>query len=790
MFVDVDLDGRPDLLTVNGHRWDVRDADTYERIRNAFPRVAWNREQGEFPELKTKSVAFRNRGDLTFEDASARWRFGTEASIAHGVALGDLDGDGDMDVTVTRLNAPPVVYRNESAAPRIAVRLRGARAVGAVVRVTASSLPVQRAEVSAGGAYLSGSHEQLTFATGTDSVVMIHVRWRNGLESVIPAAHPNRLYDLDERDAEIVFGSPAPPPPPPPFADVTALLGGHAHVDALLDDAARQPLLPNRLSELGPGVSWVDADGDGRDDLIVAGGRGGALTLLHNGATGFTATRAALTNGDQTTVLPAPDGRGGVRLLVGHANYAAPDTAAAVAAPRVYGFPLTARGVGAAAPVVPGERATVGPLAMGDVNSDGIVDLFLGARVIPGAWPLPAPSRLLLGRADGSFVPDAGNAAAMAGLGLVSGATFTDLDGDGWLDLVAVGEFGPIRLLHNERGRLVDAARRFGLDTLTSRWNGVTAGDFDGDGRLDIVVTSWGRNLPWQVSRARPYVAVIGQWGIRGPGLLFAQRDSADREMPLESFARLGTVWPNVRERIASYADYAKADVDAVLGPMSASAVRIGATTFDHVVLLNRGDRFEVRALPVRAQLAPAFGVVVADFDGNGTEDLFLAQNVSGTEIGTPRFDAGAGQLLLGDGTGEFTALRVPESGIAMLGDGRGAAAADYDGDGRVDLAVAQHAAATRLWRNVRAVPGVRVRVRGSAGNPFGAGVQLRVVGPRRRGPVRELRVGGGYWSTDASTVVLARPADATGVWVRWPSGRAETVPLPRTGNVLELRAP
>ncbi|MFP5353864.1 MAG: FG-GAP repeat domain-containing protein, partial [Gemmatimonadota bacterium] len=159
-FVDVDLDGYEDLIVAAGHRWDIRDADTFDRIRNAFPRVAWNREQGEFPRLAVPSMALRNNGDVTFADAGRRWNFGTDSAIAHGIALADFDGDGDLDPLVTRLGEPPVLYRNESVSARIAVRLAGAspnrRGIGAVVTVRAASLPAQSREVTEGGNYLSG----------------------------------------------------------------------------------------------------------------------------------------------------------------------------------------------------------------------------------------------------------------------------------------------------------------------------------------------------------------------------------------------------------------------------------------------------------------------------------------------------------------------------------------------------------------------------------------------------------------------------------------------------------
>jgi hypothetical protein len=387
-------------------------------------------------------------------------------------------------------------------------------------------------------------------------------------------------------------------------------------------------------------------------------------------------------------------------------------------------------------------------------------------------------------------VSDTANSRLLASLGLASAALFTDLDGDGRPELVVTAEWGPIRVLRNVSGRFRDVTREWGLSGQSSRWNGLAAGDFDGDGRLDLVGTSWGRNISWRATPRRPFELVVGNFG--GPGLsaIPAQRDSATgREMPLESFERLGIAIPSVRQRIATYAAFSAATVDDVLGAASRSAIRVGATTFDHTVLLNRGDHFEARPLPNAAQWAPAFAPVVADFDGDGREDVFLAQNFFPTEVGTPRFDAGAGVVLLGDGQGRFRALGVRQSGIRVLGDQRGAAAADYDGDGRVDLAVSQNGAFTTLWRNRGAAQGLRVRLRESADNPLAIGARLRLTSEHRQGPVRELRAGGGYWSMDAATTVLAPLSGATALWVRWPDGREQTVPLSAGQREVTLRA-
>ncbi|MEY4607927.1 MAG: hypothetical protein RL625_144, partial [Gemmatimonadota bacterium] len=205
--------------------------------------------------------------------------------------------------------------------------------------------------------------------------------------------------------------------------------------------------------------------------------------------------------------------------------------------------------------------------------------------------------------------------------------------------------------------------------------------------------------------------------------------------------------------------------------------------------LMNRGGRFEARPLPAMAQWAPAHGVAVADFDGDGREDLFLAQNLFPTEIGTPRLEAGVGLLLLGDGVGVFRPLALRESGIVIRGDQRGVAVADFDGDGRPDLAVAQNAGPTVLLKNVTGRPGLRVRLAGpDAGNPSAIGAQMRLEGAGWSGPVRSVTLGGGYWSSGSFTGVLSDVRPPRAVWVRWPSGREERYPVSGDAREVVLR--
>jgi hypothetical protein len=785
LFLDVDLDGWEDILIGTGHRWDVMDGDTQYRLRNRLQEIDWRRMLFEYPPLELPNVALRNRGDLTFEDASRAWRFDLGPDISHGMAVADLDGDGDLDVVINRLGMPAAVLRNDTPAPRIAIRLRGdplnTAGIGSRVRLLGGAVPLQQREVIAGGLYLSDSDDLLTFATGQASEVTIEVDWRDRRRTVIEGARPNRLYEIES--------SPPGPlslrergdswPDRALFEDISDQLGGHRHVEPYFDDYARQLLLPNAFSQLGPGVAWDDVDGDGHEDLIVGAGRTGTLAWFRNDGIRLrpAATRVAPAHVDLTTVLGWPDGRGGRAVLAGVSSYEMGAISHALAVPSVVGYSLA---TGAMTPLVPGDSASVGPLALADYDADGDLDLFVGGRIFPGGYPLSPSSRLY--RNDGGrLVSDSANNKLFAGMGMVSAALFTDIDGDGDPDLLVAIEWGTVRLFLNEGGRFRPASQLPGLSGLYSRWNGVATGDLDGDGRLDIVATSWGRNTDYHASQDGPLLLYFGFFAERGrPGVLLAQEDHRIGGVaPLASFARLGLALPGVAQRLRTFGAYADATVDQVLGPLAPGAIKFGATTMDHMVFWNRGDRFEAQALPLEAQLAPAFYAGVADFDGDGREDLFLSQNFFATEVATPRYDAGRSLLLLG-AAGGLTPVPGQRSGLMVYGEQRGAAYADFDRDGRLDLAVSQNGATTRLFRNVGAAPGLRVQLVGPPGNPTAVGAQMRLKYGDRAGPVREVQAGSGYWSQNGAVQVLGRGGEPTALWIRWPGGREQVLPLAR----------
>ena len=435
-------------------------------------------------------------------------------------------------------------------------------------------------------------------------------------------------------------------------------------------------------------------------------------------------------------------------------------------------------------PALPALAGSPGPLALADMDGDGDLDLFVGGRVAAGRYPEPTTSRLYRNDA-GSFVV----AQEWPKMGLVSGAVFSDLTGDGFPELIVACEWGPIRVFKNEAGKFTELTEAFGLGQYQGWWNGVATGDFDGDGRLDIVAANWGRNTPQQAFLTDGWRVYYGDFAGRGMVEMieaFSDRDY-QRVVPWRDRDALAQAIPWVRERFTSHAAYSQANVEQVLGSRFQQARELRVNWLDSVVFLNRGDRFVPRPLPLEAQLAPAFAVCVADADGDGQEDVFLSQNFFGVDERSTRHDAGRGLWLRGDGKGQFTALSGQESGVLVYGEQRGAALCDYDGDGRVDLAVSQNGAATKLFHNNRGVPGLRVRLAGPPGNALGIGAVLWVESAAGKGAAREVRAGSGYWSQDSPVQVLAAPAGPAKLFVRWPGGKTTATTFPPRAREISI---
>lgn len=780
-FLDVDLDGYEDLIINTGFAYDSIDMDYF---------VDRNRDKSsvnldEAPELNLQNKIFRNNGDLTFTEKSSDWGF-NERDVSYGLATADFDNDGDLDLVTSRFKSGAAVFENTTNSPRIAVRLMGkgsnTRAIGAKIELEGGSVK-QSKEMVLGGDYLSGSDPFVVFsADEANTNHRITVTWPDGKQNSIDSVRANRIYEIEEPDSSLKASVPetAQSESKTLFEDVSKRIN-HQHHEEPFNDFSIQPLLPVRLSRLGPGISWIDHDSDGDDDLFIASGRGGRMAVYENRGDGtfqsFSEDKLTQSSpADQTTILGWIQGNE-TKLLVGTANYETGD----LRAPSMFHYTYQ-QGKITEQDSISGVYSTTGPMVASDYDGDGDLDLFIGGRFIPAHYPMNATSRLFKND-NGKFILDKPNSALLDRLGMVTGAVFSDIDQDGDPDLLLSREWDSLMILENNNGTFTDVTDRYGLHRYSGWWNGITTGDFNNDGRPDIVTTNMGLNSPYQMDSGHPLRMFYQDFNRDGRAdIIESYFDPGSQSyVPRRQMEAYGPLTTSLFRGVENNRAYADASLDELLLTNLEELPSRQINMLTHMLFINKGDHFEAYPLPDEAQFTAAVHAGVADFDNDGNEDLFLSQNFFGFPPEVPRQDAGRGLWLQGNGTGEFSFVPGHISGIKVYGEQRGSAFSDFNNDGKVDLAISQNGATTKLYVNRVTNNGISVRLTGTSDNEMGIGSSVRILYQDGiKGPLREIQAGSGYWSQNSTVQILGILEDhePAQLQIHWTDGTEQVIDL------------
>lgn len=795
---DFDNDGWVDLFVANGMARDFVNTDLLKRMKDRG-----NRNWLSTPVLKEPNLAFRNQGDLRFTPVAEAWGL-SAPSASYGAAVADLDRDGDLDLVVMSFGEEPLVYRNDSpTGGRLLVRLKGTRSnawgIGATIRIqTGRGQQVRRLTLASG--FMSANEPLAQFGLGEETQAeKLTVEWPSGHTQSFANVAANQWLTITEPSES---PPPAPEPPVrPSWFRHTSRLAHAQHREQDFDEFTREPLLPWALSRWGPGLACGDVNGDGREDVYLGGAAGSAGSLwIQDANHSFTeltcpAFHAASPSEDLGALFFDLDSDGDLDLYVVSGGVECAD-GEPVLADRLY--INDGKGDFKLAPptTLPPDVDSGSTVSAADFDRDGDVDLFVGGRSIPGRYPHAARNRLL--RNERGTLADAtdGLAPQLRETGMVTGSIWSDVDEDGWPDLLVTHEWGQVRLFSNRAGRLMEVpSASVGLGR-TGWWTSIAGGDFDHDGDIDFVVGNLGLNTPYQATPTEPAVAFYGDFDGSGTPQWIEAYFEDHRLLPRRRWETLGPVIPSLLNRYADAASYARAPLaEWLTDSLARKGRRLEMNTLETGVLSNEGKgRFEFTALPILAQSAPCFGVAVRDFDADGNEDIILAQNFSASQPDIGALNGGMGLVLRGNGRGGFQPVSPRESGLLAAGDSRAMVTMDVNGDQRPDLLIAQNNASLLTLENqARSTnAALEISLSGRPGNPTGIGARLRVIRDKQSVQTVEVHAGDGYLSQSSPKVSLAGSLSASSsrLEVRWPRGTTNVYEIPGDARTFEAREP
>ncbi|WP_242204043.1 VCBS repeat-containing protein [Aestuariivivens insulae] len=691
LMADYDNDGWKDLFVTNGYLRDYTNMDFLKFMTDYLQQkgtAVYRRDLFELvqkiPASNIVNYIYKNKGDLQFENKQKDWGI-NQPSNSNGAAYSDLDNDGDLDLVINNINNIAFVYKNnaskENSVNFIKVKLKGTKkntqGIGAKVYVYSQG-NTQLIEQMPERGFQSSVSPTLHFGVGSSKLIdSVKVNWLSGVSQTEYNVKAGNSVVFDEKVAvepeykglsssNVVF-SPIDSPV------------DYQHVNYSVNDFKRQPLLVNPLSFQGPFIKKSDINQDGLEDIFIGGGhdqpaqvfiqnRNGSFKSLPQPA--FHEDRKS-TDADALFFDANGDGKLDVYIVSGGYNqYMSNDP---LLEDRLYlndGQSNFVRVKNA----LPKHLVSGSCVKSNDINGDGLQDLFVGAKVVPGRYPEIPESRILINDGKGHFI-DQTNALAsgIENIGMVTDAVWVDLNNDKKDDLIVVGEWMPITVFVNHEGKLTNRTSDYFDKEYSGWWNTINTGDYNNDGITDIVLGNMGLNTQCKVSFKEPAELFYKDFDSNGAIDPIFCSYIQGTSYPCVSRDELLDQIPSMRTKYPDYKSYANVRFDDLFTDDQKSGMKSLQVNCLETVLFkgNEQHRFSKVDLPIEVQFAPIYSIADLDFDKDGDMDLLLSGNINNARLRFGNSDANYGVLLENDGKGNFTYINQQHSGLQVKGDVR-----------------------------------------------------------------------------------------------------------------------
>ncbi len=695
LFADFDNDGNKDLFITNGFPKDITDKD-FANFRADKEHIAGTRYLlDSIPVVKISNYAYKNNGDLNFIDVTKLWGLDLP-SFSNGAAFVDLDNDGDLDYIVNNINDKAFIYQNNLNPSHndnavkdnfLRIKLEGSsinkQAIGAKVTVYFGEGVMQYCENYTSRGFLSSVEDIMHFGLGAVSLVdSVIIEWPDTKFQVLKNVKSNQVVLVN-------YSSSLPnkidlPGSEKLFANMTkSAQVFFKHVEEDKIDFNLQRTLPHKFSQSGPGIAVGDINNDGLEDFVVGGPSKHIATLFLQKSDNTFSQEAKilkdenLISEDEGLLFFDADNDSDLDLYIVSGSLEQADSTSYQ--DRLYlndgkgNFFYSKNSL-------PKITASGSCVRAADFDGDGDLDLFIGGRVLPGAYPFPAKSYILSNEA-GKFSDVTHEVCPeLERPGMVSDALWTDFNQDGKIDLILVGEFMPVTFFMNT-GKNLTRLSSTGVDNYVGWWNSLTAGDFDRDGDTDYIVGNLGLNNNYQVTEKYPlwiYAKDFDGNGSVDPILACYMRTSLDNDKkdlyPVHFWEEINSQSTKFRGKYSSYKQYGQTPLMELLTQddlNGALIMKANHMTSSYIENLGVG-KFRIKDLPRAAQVSPINGMITHDVDMDGNLDVIMVGNDYGNEVFAGRYDAFNGLILSGDGRGNFKPIGSSQSGFYLPHDAKG----------------------------------------------------------------------------------------------------------------------